>query len=372
MSGGQRTDPIRSEGGWIARYAVYASIFAAWIALIFLVTGGAHDADWAAHWKQWDSHWYEEIWTGGYRTDPRLLVFPPGYAYLIGFLSRLFSAAFGAVAAMVNLVALFAAAALIADWFAEQFEVSSYAQFAFVLSAPAAYFAFASYSDAVFMLLVWVALWLALSPRAPRGATAVAAQSGLLLVLPWVRLTGYALATWLLERRAAALATFASLAAWLAFNRTVSGDAFHFLRAQEIFAMPEGNFFSGLAWSFEQLVSNDLHDGYVASWLEFGLLPLLYLGALTGTAIWLARRGQGLLALTALSVLVLSHNQSVWRSVVRYDLPLVPVLSLPLLAGSGLLGNARLGKVAFYALLAGQLALQCWFARLFHAGAWAF
>ena len=86
----------------------------------------------------------------------------------------------------------------------------------FILSAPAAYFVFTSYSDIVFMLLLWVLLWLALSPSRLRGHGNLIAQSLILLVLPWIRLTGYALASWLLDRKISSLGG-------LRFPRSVAG-----------------------------------------------------------------------------------------------------------------------------------------------------
>jgi hypothetical protein len=163
----------------------------------------------------------------------------------------------------------------------------------------------------------------------------------------------------------------ASLALWLGFNRTIAGSAFYFLRAQRLFAMPRGNFFEGLADSLLH-VGSDWSRG--TSWLEFGFLPLFYLCALAAAAVWLAKRREGLLALSVLSILLFSYNQGFWRSVVRYDLPLVPVLCLPLLviARSGTGMASYFSRAAFYALILGQFSLQIYFARIFHTGGWAF
>jgi hypothetical protein len=357
-----------------ARFGFYLSVYLLWILLIFYSTGGTHASgqSWLAGWQRWDAHWYEQIWREGYpAADPRTLVFPPGYPVIVGIISELFRASFLATAIVLNLAAFFCTAVLVSEWLSRKFAVSSPLLFVFVLSAPAAYFAFTAYSDVVFMLLLWVLLWLALAERVPGGYKSVIAQSLLLFVLPWIRLTGYALASWLLARRIVALAVLASLALWLGFNRMIAGSAFYFLRAQRLFAMPQGNFFQGLADSLIH-VGSDWSRG--TSWLEFGFLPLFYLCALAAAAVWLAKRREGLLALSVVSILLFSYNQGFWRSVVRYDLPLVPVLCLPLLvtAKSWTGVASYVSRAAFYALVLGQFSLQIYFARLFHAGGWAF
>jgi hypothetical protein len=357
-----------------ARFGFCLSVYLLWILLIFYSTGGTHASgqSWLAGWQQWDAHWYEQIWREGYpAADPRTLVFPPGYPVIVGIISKLFRASFLATAIVLNLAAFFCTAVLVSEWLSRKFAVSRSLLFVFVLSAPASYFAFTAYSDVLFMLLLWVLLWLALAERVPGGYKSVIGQSLLLFVLPWIRLTGYALASWLFARRIVALAVLVSLALWLGFNRMIAGSAFYFLRAQELFAMPQGNFFQGLADSLIH-VGSDWSRG--TSWLEFGFLPLFYFCALMAAAVWLAKRREGLLALSVLSILLFSYNQGFWRSVVRYDLPLVPVLCLPLLvtAKSGTGVASYVSRAAFYTLVLGQFSLQIYFARLFHAGGWAF
>ena len=357
-----------------ARFGFYLSVYLLWILLIFFATGGAHPAgqSWLAGWQHWDAHWYEQIWREGYpAADPRTLVFPPGYSLIVGVISKLFRASFLTTAIVLNVAAFFCTALLVSEWLSRKFAVSSSLLFVFVLSAPAAYFVFTAYSDLIFMLLLWILLWIALAAPDARGGRALIAQSLMLFVLPWIRLTGYALASWLLARRVVALAVLASLALWLALNRMIAGSAFYFLGAQKLFAMPQGNFFQGLADSLIH-VGSDWSRG--TSWLEFGFLPLFYLCALAAVAVWLVKRREGLLALTVLSILLFSYNQGFWRSVVRYDLALTPVLCLPLLvaAKSGTGIASYVARAAVYALILGQFSLQIYFARLFHAGGWAF
>ena len=370
----QTEEDRRAKHKRLARYAAYLGIFFLWVLLIFYATRSSDRSSWLTGWQRWDARWYEQIWREGYPVaDPRTLVFPPGYPLAIGALAKLFFQPFLATAVVLNLAALFAAAVLISEWFSRKFRVSAYLVFCFALSTPAAYFAFTAYSDLLFMLLLWFLLWIALSAANPSRKRTLIAESSLLFALPWIRLVGYALASWLFARRATALAVLASLALWLGFNRLITGNAFYFLHAQELFAMPQGTFVQGLADSLQHFAS-DLRDGHAMTWLEFGCLPLVYLVALTTAAIWLAKRREGLLALTVLSLLALSYNQGFWRSVVRYDLPLTPVLCLPLLVASESRPRmtSYLYKGAFYALTIAQFSLQIYFARIFHSGEWAF
>ena len=358
------------------RYTVYFCIFFGWIALILLFTDGVSDRSWLADWERWDAKWYAQIWREGYpAADPRALVFPPGYSFAVGFFAKLLSTPFFGTAIVLNLIAFFATAALISDWFLRKFGINSYSSFAFILSAPAAYFAFTAYSDVFFMLLLWVALWFSLADLHLSRAKRLIVQASMLLVLPWLRLTGYALVSWLLVGRVGGIAVLGSLGLWLGFNQWIAGSPFYFLHAQKLFLMPKGNFFQGLSYSFKQLIGYDFHAGNIEDWLQFCSLPMFYLVALTATAIWLLRKREGLLAITVLSVLLISHNQAFWRSAVRYDLPLMPMLCLPFLVASGSRSQpiSYLSKTAvFLVLLAGQFALQFYFARIFHSGGWAF
>ena len=85
-------------------------------------------------------------------------------------------------------------------------------------------------------------------------------------------------------------------------------------------------------------------------------------------------RAEYLLALTILSILVLSHNQAFWRSAVRYDLPLIPFLCIPILSGAQTVNAAsRYCRYAVYTIIVLlQFSLQSVFARQFHEGGWSF
>jgi len=117
---------VEAKRPWLLRYAIYSSIFAGWMVLIFFVTGGRSDPMWLAHWQRWDANWYEQIWSAGYRSDPKTLAFPPAYPYLMGIVAKIFSKSFLGTAVVLNLFAFFAAAAVISDWLSRKFGVSPY------------------------------------------------------------------------------------------------------------------------------------------------------------------------------------------------------------------------------------------------------
>ena len=110
-------------------------------------------------------------------------------------------------------------------------------------------------------------------------------------------------------------------------------------------------------------------------WLADDLLPMAYLLALTVTTLWLWWKKERLLAITSLAILAMSHNGSYWRSTVRYDWPLIPLLFLPLMTWTARKRStfSRVGAwIAIAVLASSQLGLQIWFARAFLAGRWAF
>lgn len=366
---------------WWFRYAVYFGIFLLWMFFVFAATFESSFRSWFHGWEQYDAVWYRRIWTEHYHdANHQSLAFPPGYSLIVGCLARLFSASFLSTAMALNLVAFFAVTVLIANWLAERFEVSPYLVFVFTLSAPASYFAFTSYSDILFMLLLWVVLWVTLAEKPLPRYARITAQIVILFTLPWIRLTAYALASWLLFRKAAAATVLLSFALWIALNRAITGDPFYFVHAQKYFKMPAGGFFKGFAYSFRwffnmlPLVIKHFREINPGSWLAFAALPIAYFVVLALTAGWLIFRGERLLGVTAASILVLSYNQAFWRSVVRYDLPLIPLLCLPLLIGfrsqSYLLQRGC--RAVFCALLVAQFGLQFHFASAFHCGTWGF
>lgn len=361
------------------QWTAYCLIYVVWLVVLGAGTGAFADFHaWLNSWAKWDAQWYERIWNEGYpRADPRTLVFPPGYSLLVGGVTTFLHLDFHLTAMVLNITSYFAALLLAVDLFAKALKVSPIWVFSVALSSPAGYFIFAAYSDAVFSLVLWATLYLAL--LYPRRRIARVGEISLLLLAPWIRLGGYALISWILLKRWTALAVCVSLVGWLVLNAMIGGQAFYFLHAQELFRMPEGNFMDGLRSTF-----SGLRPAYVpgrpwdwTAYLQFHLLPACYFVGLLLTAIWLCYRRQPLIGITVLSILFMSHNQSFWRSAVRYDLPISCCLGLPILA---FLRNKRPLKPIVSAGLwgtvivvsAAQFMLQIYFANLFKSGRWAF
>lgn len=352
----------------------YILIYLVWIAGLWALTGGLENPlAWPYSWNKWDALWYQKIWEHGYLlSDPMTFAFPPAYSYLIGGLAKLFGTHFHITALAVNCLAFFGFAMLAAEVLASQFKVSRLAMFAFALTSPTSYFVFTTYSDSVFALLMWGAIFTAL--LYPHSFKARIVEVLLLFAMPWFRLTGYAMASWLLVRRWSVLVVFVSLAGWMALNWLISGDALHFLEVQKLFSMEKGGFLEGLAYSwrdFHQFPA-PFSEGF-DSWLQFHFLPLVYLVLFFVTGLWLLWRKQWLLALTLGSVFFMSHNQSFWRSVIRYNSPLIPLLGVALWSWGARLKYKNAFAWGFVVVIGiVQLCLQVHFAKLFRAGFWGF
>jgi hypothetical protein len=353
------------------------------VVLVFLLTSdGRSLGTWLDSWIQWDSRWYEFTWENGYpEEDPRNLVFPPGYSVIVGTLSVILRLPFHRAGLLINCICFLATAVVFCRFCARRFDLPVAALLPCFLSSPPSYFCFPAYSDALFNALAWVLIGLAsLETGNLTGARrwiVLTARPALAFVLPWFRLTGFALLAWVILRKWYVLSILASLALWLLLNRAIAGDFLYFLEAQELFIMKPGGFFTGLAGSVDRAFAGPDQASPDAwrMWLANDVLPIIYLVALIAVAVWLLRRKHGLLAVTTLSVLAMSYNQIYWRSVVRYDWLLMPLLFLPLLDWAfrakakttrilAWLGVATLGLV--------QFVLQIWYARTFLAGHWAF
>jgi hypothetical protein len=357
------------------RLGHYLIAYSVWFLMIFLFTKGLQEPrEWLGSWFKWDAQWYERIWREGYRAaDPRALVFPPGYSIIVGGLSSWTPMSFGLSALILNLLAFLASLIFCAELFFFLFGISPLPIFVLALTSPASYSAFVPYSDSIFSLLLWGSIFVAVKYQGQRKALLM--EFILLMAAPWIRLTGYSFASWFLFRKISAIAVMVSLAGWFLLNHLIAGDALYFLHAQELFLMPKGNFFDGLIQTFRGIchLPGVGAESAIRDYLQFYFLPLLYLMSIAASSIWLFLRKQPLIAVTVLSILIMSHNQSFWRSVVRYDLPLLPCIYGMLfffLKGKNRPLLVRVGIPALIGIL--QFGLQIYFANLFKAGLWAF
>jgi hypothetical protein len=66
------------------------------------------------------------------------------------------------------------------------------------------------------------------------------AAFAIMAVLLWIRLTGYALVSWILLGKRYAAGALLALGGWSCFNYWMDGDPLAFLRSQKEFGMPEG------------------------------------------------------------------------------------------------------------------------------------
>lgn len=351
----------------------YALIYLLWVLSLVFLTGGFRDFHaWIGSWSHWDAELYERIWKEGYQGDaPKLLAFPPGYPLLIGGISALTHLGFQSAALLLNVLAFFCYAAIASELLLQTMAVPALPLFCLILTSPTAYFIFPAYTDCLYAALLWSSLYLVL--LRPTGITFRLAEFSLLLIGPWIRLTGYALAVWALFHRYASLAVFISLAGWLSMNYAITGHAFYFLHAQTLYGLPEGNLIDGVVYSFK-LVPIVLPEsgGDWLAYLQFHLLPVVYFVALLAAGAWLCWRRHWFVGATVIAILLFSHNQPFWRSTLRYDLPLLPFLFVPLLRPGGEERGAFGRGAVCGAVGACQLILQVYFAALFRSGAWAF
>lgn len=352
----------------------YTIIYVFWVLALWIFTGGINSpSNWFYSWNKWDALWYEKIWNQGYAlSEPMTAAFPPGYPLFIGAVSGILQSNFHIIALIVNVLAFFVAAVLASEVLANRFPVSRLAIFAFTLSSPTAYFIFSAYSDSLFSMMMWATLFTAL--LYPNSKRARFIEVGLLFMMPWLRLTGYAMASWLVLRRWTALVIFLSLGAWLGFNWLTGDRVDRFLEVQKLFLMPQGGVLEGLTYTLRYVYPFSLPAASdFDSWLAIHFLPLVYFVALVCTGLWLAYRKQWLLAITLASVLLMSHNQYFWRSVVRYNLPLIPLLGVFVLSISNRIFKHEVYRGIFFGTVMGiQFVVQIYFGNLFRAGNWAF
>lgn len=359
------------------RLRQYASLYLAWVAVFFVLTGGLHDSlQWYASWMQWDAHWYKQIALEGSVAQAfKALAFPPGYPWLVQSLSILTRADFLLVAMIVGIVTYFVAIVLFVELMCRIFNLTTYAMlFLLCLSSPTGYLVFSAYSEPLFMCMMWGLLFLALVyPHHPHSKMA---QCVLLLCLPWVRIVGYAFGAWLLLKRWSALLVMASAALWLAYNDALTGNAFQFVESQHMFFSTGGTMMIDGFWHSVQGLVHFPFDGAHDRWIEYlqmQFLPLMYLGLLTLTSVWFWYQKQPLLAISIGAVLFISHYAPFWRSVVRHDMVILSCVFVPLLYYAE---RSKNYKIHFGVLLGamglGHFILQIAFGILFRHGYWAF
>jgi len=362
----------------------YITTLTLWLLFILLQTlPDSNPQQWLSKWSVWDAHWYKKIWEVGYQNDPKALVFPPGYSLLVGSLAALTSLPFGTSAFLINIIALTYATITLTETLGTRFQINKKEFFLFTLSVPPLYYSMMPYTDTLFFALFAAALKIGIkNPETLTRKEEILAGS-LLFLAPFVRLTGYALTSWVFLKRRYAMTPIIALACWLGLNFFVTGDPLAFLGYQKEFYMPPGGFLTGFSASLHSLLQGmppASDPGGRSLWLSAYALPAIAVLLLGATALWLALRKEWLLCLTILSLILLTHNQAFWRSGLRYNLPILPFIALPLLATAS--SQIRLPnpnktlililKIGFYALLTTNFLLQSRFTQAAYAGGWTF
>ena len=374
-----------------------------WLIALYALTDGlsASPLTWLRHYHQWDARWYASIALDGHGFMPQTYVFPPAHGWLLGRIvivtrsiipSLSIDTAFSVVAATIGLASFATGNILFVRLFTARFKIAPSRLWLATLANPVAYFALSGYSDATFYALTVVTVGLALQsserrdlwrlPQPSRWTRPLLALA--LFTAPWFRLTGFSFASLALLKRREALATLASLAAFLLYYDFQTDRPLFFLSAQSVFGMPEGGFTHGALYSlrifFDGLqkwpevstvgASGPLMGEFFLHWFNFGLLPLLAIAISIASIIWLIKRREFLFALVLGSILIISHNQAFWRSTVRYMMLAYPVAQAAWMASDW--GSSRAGRAASALIAASLLAMQVLYARIFLSGGWAF
>lgn len=394
------------------RYAFEALIVhSLWLAIIFVFTDGAQlpFLTWLEGFYQWDARWYGTIANDGHGFLAQTYVFPPFYGWLLGRLTDVLHFVSNGVGLKLNWpealyltaflfgTTMFAFANTLFVFFSERrWNLARPRLWAIAVSNPVGYFALIAYSDMFFFVLMLLAMLLILwtSPRrelwklpelSKQKRWAIeAGLVSLLIMTPWVRLTGFAFAAWALLKRREVLATFLSLGAFLLYYWIRTDNPFFFLLAQQVFQMPEGGFIEGLSTSLGiigHLIRGDIPETTDVRLytLNFGILPIFCLATSLGFTAWLLRRREFEWALIVMAITAISHNQAFWRSTVRYTMPFFPFFYWMLIAPRMQARPERVSKAKTFALqaLLGiaiglSLMLQLFYGRLFRSGGWAF
>ena len=352
--------------------------YVSWVLFLFLCTDGLSAAPliWLHGWFRWDSEWYAKIWLNGY-ADLRALVFPPGYPFVIGLISEL-TGSLETAALFVNLFSLFLATVIATEVLSNRLKLSKRRFFIFFLSSPVGFYVFSVYSDAVFLLLFFCALSLAIKPPVLTSRLQKIGAGAILFLMPFLRLAAFPLLIWVFFRRWFALTVLGALACWLFLNFYLSGDPLHFLARQQDFIMPSGSLIDGLRVAVHTALYPSETVGF-GSWFyfQFAVLPLAAAVAIAAAALWFFMFGEHLIAVTIVAMALFVHNQAFWRSVLRYDWPLLTFVAAPLLYQQpGEVVRSRYArtwlKLLFWTLVTLGFVIQVLFARRLHEGFWAF
>ncbi len=364
-------------GSFRPRLAKYAALYVVWMLVFFTLTGGFFDPNWLRSWIQWDAYWYIQIaehWYSPYiQQGFKVFAFPPGYSLLIEAVAWLSPLDFNTTAIVINIVTYFVALVLAVELLSTLLGLTSQVLFFIVtLTAPTSYVIFSVYTDALFMCVLWGILWLAILH--PENKKSQLTQIVLLFCLPWIRITGYALLAWLPLGRLIASVALVAAAGWLYLNYYITGNMLFFIEAQKMF-FSGGTMIDGLRYTLNAFIHLPQHSAR-SEWIDYlqmAFLPVVYLVFLIAAAAWFLYKKQTLLAVSMLSLLAISHYAPFWRSVVRYDMVLLPCLFAPLffIAAKRKGGVSSIG-VLLGALAMGQFILQIAFAVQFRGGGWGF
>lgn len=262
-----------NDGRRMRRYAFETFlIHSAWLFILFGLTDGFQLSfvSWLEGFYQYDARWYASIAMQGHGFLAQSYAFPPLHGWLLGAVTegvfRILRIGVADlkwlhvfyVVAFVLSVSFFAIANSLFVFLSERrWRISRVRLWALALANPVGYFALTAYSDTFFFAITMMSLYLVLS-TGPRhhlwGFSTLTptqiqfrrtALVTLLFAAPWIRLTGFAFAVWVILKRKEVLATFVSLAAFLAYYQIASGDPLFFLTLQSAFQMPEGTVLDG-------------------------------------------------------------------------------------------------------------------------------
>lgn len=362
----------------LLRMPVYVGIYAVWGLWLSWWTGAFNGfKPWLNDWFRWDAEWYYRLSKTAYGADAAAMAFPPGYSWLIGGLANATSKPFVFVALIVNLIAFGFAGVVAAECFRKQWRVPWLMSFLFYLASPVAYFVFSPYPDVLFLAIFWPALFLALQDPKTLSLPGKLLAAVLVFCSPWVRFAGFALGVWIFFRRWFVATLVLALSLVLFMNYRAQGDAFHFVKAQENFSMAEGWSIFGFRFHWHELFLMPrpwlVQD--FASWFLATPLPWISTFLLFVSLIWFAKRKEWIVVATILAMMVFSRHQTYWRSLLRLDLPLMPLMAVPWLSywsGPGKILK-RYGALFVYgALLLSGFVLQAIFASTMHNGGWTF